>query len=250
MLTGIIYSWSVYRQVLNTIQISDLISIKKVALDNDLIFDQTDKKQLLQLFENKFFIFQQGNCSREITRYIKGEYKDKLIYHYFNLHYVDEHTSTSTDANGNKTSSTTYSHYNLYGIVVPFASKNFIKISNYETVFKFRKFIPWQTSSIAFNQKFNIYTDNEQAVAIFLQPKVIEQIEKLYETSPQIDIELSPQGLLALSTPDENLLNYSRKYGVDRLDLFKEEIKKTLDQTKLHKALELINFLKEYHIQT
>ena len=83
-----------------------------------------------------------------------------------------------------------------------------------------------------------------------MQPKVIEQIEELYETFPELDIEISSQGFLALSTPDEELLSYTRQYGVDQLDLFEEEIKKVLDQIKLHKTLEFINFLKEYHAQT
>lgn len=243
---GIAYGWHAVRQVLNTTQISDSISLKKVTLDNKLSLDVSDKEKLFQSLENKFLIFQQGNYSREITRYIKGKYQNQF-YHYFHFHYVDEYSSTSTDANGNKTSNTRYDDYDLYGIIIPFNGKNFIKISNCEIV---PNFMEWQTSSIAFNQKFNIYTDNEQSIAMFLQPKVIEQIEKLYETFPKIDIELSPQGLLALSTPDENLLNYTRQYGVDQLDLFKDEIKKVLDQTKLFKALEFLSFLEEYHIQT
>lgn len=250
LLLGIIYSRSILRQVLNTTQISDSIVLKKVALDNDLEFDKSDKKELTQSFESQFFIFQQGNCSREIKRYIKGEYANKFFYHYFNFHYVDAHTSTSTDTNRNKTSSTTYSHYDLYGIMIPFSSKNFIKISNYELDFKFKKFIRWNTSSISFNKKFKIYANSEQAVALFLQPRIIEQIEELYETFTQLDIEISPHGFLALATPDKELLNYSRHYGLDQLDLFKEEIKNVLDQTKLHKALKFISSLKENHKQT
>lgn len=246
-----IVKWNLYSRKKNhTKQISDSISLKKVALDNNLEFDKSNKKELMQSFGSQFFIFQQGNYSREIKRYIKGEHENKFVYHYFNLHYVNEDTSTSTDSNGNKTSSTTYSHYDLYGIIIPFSTKNFIKISNYEAAFKFRKFIKWNTSSLSFNKKFKVYTDNEQAVAVFLQPKVIEQIEEIYQTFPKLDIELSSLGLLTLTTPDKELLNYNRSYGVDQLDCFKEEIKQVLDQTKLHKALGFVNFLKEYHEQT
>ncbi len=165
------------------------------------------------------------------------------------MHYVDEHTSTSKDSNGNESTSTSYSHYDLYGLIITFNKKSFIKISNYESPLNFRKFIKWKTSSISFNKKFKVYTDKEQSVAVFLQPKVIEQIEKLYEIFPKLDIELSPHGLLALSTPDKELLNYNRQYGVDKMDLFENEIKQNLDQTKLYKALEFINFLKDYHEQ-
>lgn len=248
-LFGIIYGKYFFRKVLDTKQISDTIILKKVALDNNLVFDKINKTELMQAFEVTFFIFQQGNYSREITKYIKGGYKNRFDYHYFNLHYVDEHTSTSKDANGNKSTSTSYIHYDLYGLIISFNQKSFIKISNYETSLKFRKFIKWKTSSIFFNKKFKVYTDSEQAVAVFLQPKVIEQIEKLYEIFPKLDLELSPHGLLALSTPDKELLNYNRQYGVDKMDLFENEIKQNLDQTKLYKALEFINFLKDYHEQ-
>lgn len=247
IVVSIIYGMVIFRKITYTKEISDSIVLKKVALDNNLVFDMSDKKKLLKNFELMFFIFRQGNHFSELTKYIKGNYKDKLVYHYFNFYYIDENTSTSTDSSGNDSSHTTYDHYDLYGVIIPFNIKYFVKISNYETAFKFRKFIKWKTSSISFNKKFKIYTDCEQAIAMFLQPKVIEIIEKLYETFPELDIELSPCGLLALSTPDNELLNYTRQYGVDQLDLFENEIKKNLDQTKLYKALEFINFLKEYH---
>ena len=239
-----LYGWPFLKKAQNTKRLSDLISLKKVALDNDLAFVKGDRKKLLRNFENVFFIFHRGNYYRELARHLGSKYKNKFIYHYFNFHYVDEHYSTSTDAKGNTTTDVTYCHYNLYVIVVPFSSKNFIKISSYDKV---SNFIKWKSASIYFNKKFKVYTDKEQAVALFLQPKVIEQIEELYETFPELDIEISPQGLLALSTPDQQLLNYTRQYGVDELNLFKKEIKKVLDQTKLHKALEFINFLKDYH---
>ncbi len=242
-----ICGWWFFKTTLCTKKISDLISLKKVVLDNGLIFDRSDKKKLFKCFKNRFVIFQLGNYSRELIQYIKGEYRKKLIYHYFHFHYIDEEEESSTDANGNTESDTEYKHYDLYGIIIPFSTKNFIKISNYELALKFKKFIKWKTSSISFNKEFKVYTENEQAVAIFLQPKVMEQIEKLYEIFPKLDIELSPQGFLALSTPDQELLNYTRQYGLDQIDLFENEIKKVLDQTKLHKALEFINFLKEYH---
>ena len=247
---AIINGMFIFGKIKHTKNISDSIAFKKVALDNNLKCYEIDKKKLMQTFEDQFFIFQQGNYSREIKRYIKGEHENKFSYHYFNLHYVNEDTSTSTDANGNRTSSTTYSHYDLYGVIIPFCTKNFIKISNYQIGLKFKKFIKWNTSSFSFNKKFKVYTDNEQAIAIFLQPKVIEQIEEIYQTFPKIDIELSSHGLLTLTTPDTELLNYSRNYGVDQLELFKEEIKQVLDQKKLHKALRFINFLREYHEQT
>ena len=243
----ILYSWPFCRQVLNTKQISDLISLKKAALDHDLEFEKIHKKALLQNFEEKFFIFQQGNHSRELVRYIKGKLINKSAFHYFKFHYIDEDTSTSTDANGNETTDTEYKHYDLYGIIVRFNTKNFIKISNHDKVVRFKKFIQWKTGSISFNKKFKVYTNDEKEIAFFLQPKVIEKIEDLYYTFPELDIELSPCGLLALSTPDQDLLNHKRYYGVDQLDLFKEEIKTVLDQTKLYKALDFINFLKEYH---
>ncbi len=247
IVVSVIYGMGIFRKITYTKKISDSIVLKKVALENNLVFDISDKKKLLKNFELMFFIFRQGNHFSELIKYIKGNYKDKLAYHYFNFHYIDEHTSTSRDVNGNNSSNTTYYHYDLYGIIIPFNTKHFIKIFNYKMILKLQKFIKWKTSSISFNKKFKIYTDCEQAIAIFLQPKVIEIIEKLYETFPELDIELSPCGFLALSTPDNELLNCSRQYGIDQLDLFENEIKNNLDQTKLYKVLEFMNFLKQYH---
>ena len=247
IVVAIINGMFVFRKINYTKKISDLIVVKKAALDNNLTFDKSDKKELLQSLEEKFFIFHQGNHSRELIGSMNGEYKNKLAYNYFKFHYIDEDTSTSTDANGNSTSNTTYHHYDLYGLIVKFNTQSFIKISNHDKVVRFKKFIHWKTGSISFNKKFKVYTNDEKAIAFFLQPKVIEQIEKLYETFSKIDIEISPEGLLALSTPDQDLLNHKRYYGVDQLDLFKEEIKTILDQTKLYKALDFINFLKNYH---
>ncbi|MGI9214216.1 MAG: DUF3137 domain-containing protein [Gammaproteobacteria bacterium] len=237
----------VFKEISYTKKISDAIAFKKAALDNNFILKKSNKKKLLKFFKDLFLMFEQGNYSRKLIQYIKGGYKDKFVYHYFHFHYVDEDDDSSSDENGNIKSETKYYHYDFYGIIIPFAGESFIKISNCQTISKFNK---WRTSSISFNRKFKVYTDNEQAVAVFLQPKVIEQIEELYETFPELDIEISSQGFLALSTPDEELLNYTRQYGVDQLDLFEEEIKKVLDQIKLHKTLEFINFLKEYHAQT
>lgn len=257
-LLGIIYSWSVCKQFTSAKQISDLIMLKKAALDNNLAFDKSDKNRLLQYFENRLLIFYRGSCYKELTSYIKGQHENKFTYDYFNLHYVVANYSTSTDANGNTTSTTTHEDHYVYGIITSFSSKNFIKISSCDRDLVFMKaykletginFIRWNTSSISFNKKFEIYTDNEQAAALFLQPKVIERIEELYDIFPDLYIEVSPQGLLVLSTPDQQLLNYSRQYGVDQLELFKNEIKKVLDQTKLHKALEFISFLQDYHQQ-
>lgn len=239
-----LYGWPFLQKAQNTKRLSDLISLKKVALDNNLNFVKGDKRKLLRKLKNALFMFHRGNYYKELARSLGSKYKNKFIYHYFNFHYVDEHCSTSTDAKGNTTTNVTYCHYNLYGIIVRFSSKNFIKISNYDKV---SNFIKWKSASICFNKKFKVYTNNEQAVAVFLQPKVIEQIEELYEVFSELDIEISPQGLLALSTPDQQLLNYTRQYGVDQLELFKHEIKKVLDQTKLNKVLEFISFLKDYH---
>lgn len=256
ILVGIIYSWSVCKQFLSTKQLSDLIMLKKVALDNNLEFEGSDKKRLLQHFENMLLIFYRGVCNKELTSYIKGQYANKFTYHYFNLHYVVANYSTSTDTNGNTTSTTTHEDHYVYGIITSFSSKHFIKISSCDRDLVFMKayrletginFIRWNTASIAFNKKFEVYTDNEQAAALFLQPKVIERIEELYDTFPDLDIEVAPQGLLVLSTPDQQLLNYNRQYGVDQLEQFKHEIKKVLDQTKLNKALEFIGFLQGYH---
>lgn len=242
---GILYGGWLSQKVSYTQYISDFIILKKVILDNNLC-DESYTKEWLNFFEDKFFIFQQGDYSRDFIKFIKGEHNNNFVYHYFHFNYVDKRTSTSTDANGKESSSTTYYHYDLYGITIPFSLKNCIKISNYDKTVTFEKLIRWNTSSISFNNKFEVFTDNEQAISKFLQPKVIEQIEHLYETFPKLDLEISSDGLLAFSTPDQELLNHSRKYGVDQLDLFKEEITKTLNQTKLHKALEFIQFLKEY----
>ena len=246
-MAAIINGIFIFRRIKYTKKISDSIALKKVMLDNNLSFDVSNKQKLLKIFKRDFFIFRQGNHSSELTSYIKGKYKNIFQYHYFNLHYIDEHISTSTDANGNQSSNTTYYHYDLYGIIMPLNIKHFIKISNYEMAFKFRKFIKWKTSSITFNKQFKIYTDQEQAIAIFLQPKIIQQIEKLAEIFPKLDIEISACGSLVLSTFDQELLNYDREYGVDQLDLFENEIKQTLNQTKLNKALEFINFLRNDH---
>lgn len=245
MIFAFMYGWQIIRKVSHTQHISDSIILKKVALDNKLEFDASCKTRLLQSFEVKFFIFQQGDYSRELIQYIKGEYQNKFSYHYFHFHYVVEDSSTSTDTDWNTTSDTTHDDYDLYGIIIPCKGKALIKISSYKN--ELTSCAQWKTSSICFNKKFKVYTDNEQAVALFFQPKVVEQIEELYETFPELDIEISPQGFLALSTPDQQLLNYTRQYGVDELNLFKKEIKKVLDQTKLNKALEFINFLKDYH---
>ena len=227
----------------NTNKIADLLLLKKVALDNELVFDQSDKEQVLEFLQNMFFIFNNGD-EQELSEYIKGKYQNKLIYHYFHFHYVN--SDPRIKANAEDVGSDP-EDFDLYGIITPFNIKNFIKISNYETAVDF---INWKSSSIFFNKTFKVYTDDEQAVAIFLQPKVIEQIEQLYETFPELDIELSNKGFLALSTPDEELLNCTRQYDLDQLELFTQEIKGVLKQIKLHKALEFINFLKEYHQQT
>ena len=120
----------VFKEISYIKKISDAIAFKKAALDNNFILKKSNKKKLLKFFKDLFLMFEQGNYSRKLIQYIKGEYKDKFVYHYFHFHYVDEDDDSSTDENGNIKSETKYYHYDLYGIIIPFASESFIKLSS------------------------------------------------------------------------------------------------------------------------
>ncbi len=57
ILVGILYGWRIFKRVSHTKQISESIILKKVALDNNLVFDKIDKTELMQAFEVTFLYF-------------------------------------------------------------------------------------------------------------------------------------------------------------------------------------------------
>lgn len=196
--------------------------------------------------EKEFQEFDRGNHTREFNKAYSIDKCDKLRdkkCFFYQFHYVDKYTvvvpTTSTDAKGNVTVGTRietrYNHYNRYGIVYNFNIFNNIKILHDKTP---DNKVDYNSSSIAFSEKFKVGANSDMDASKFLKSSVVENILKLDNIVSSLNIEINDSGLMCVSFDDNDLISVKSKHTLSEPVLFYEELK---GKTELHKLNSILS---------
>lgn len=225
-------------------RIADKAFEKDAYFDNGVIWKTPD----LSWFQSRFYVFECGNYSKELTS--ACEFSEIPDVDYFSHHYVqkEERTVTSTDKDGRTTVSTKtdYHHYHRYGIVIPFISDfNGLIVKEYVPHYPSVRKYSFAPGSHEFNAELNGYGDSELQVSKFLRPSVVEKLTEYAKRYPNLCVEINNNYLCVSS--GAKLLNYGqRKHGIEDVTLFIEELNGHTDFTQLQDLIELTSFLKRF----
>ena len=230
--------------------LSDRIHYQTCLNDYGLKHINVSPKGHARTLGTQFKAFLYGNHSREIETLLRGEYdgaEHSFRYDHYHFHYVNQRieTYTTTDSKGNVRTHTrvVYDHFHRYGFIVDFKYASALRIAEGGLGF-FQS--GWKTSSISFNENFNVQADSEMEAAKFLTPKIMVEIEDAGRNLGGMELEFSNSGGLCFSFSDSNTLAARRKNGLANPADFAAEIAGHSSQPKLDNALNFIQTLMKY----
>lgn len=234
-----IFSYS-KNQAFLVAEISDKLFLYSLFSQNRLKY-----KEKLSLNEGKkaygnlrirFCDFNRGDEDRYISRLVDGEYSLQEIsftYQYYEFHYVDVEDYATTDKDGKRTKEKARHTRYRYGLLLSFPyARNIILGSG-----KYYK-EEWTTSSSEFNKYWDISASDRMQAAKFLKPAMVLSLLELAKTFSDVVIEVNYESVMCISF-SEDMLNYKRKYSIQKPDKFEKEIfgglaLKRLDQMLKH----------------
>lgn len=224
-------------------ELSEKIFLKDAFLDNHLS-PKTASQENLEDLQSRFNLFSDGNHSRELLDYKShnNSKEESSLFDYFHFYWVDSRIETyvvSDGKGGVRTKTrTVYDRYNRYGLIFPFSfsQRLFITSAPYHKV-SGKAFEP---ASNEFNRNFNAIGDDRLEISRFLNPLVVEKLNKAAGDSLCLEITKNGELCLSISTPILNSIQ--RTYGLENPIKFKEELK---GHTQLPKLQNLAKLIKE-----
>lgn len=243
-LVAAIFCVLIYKRRNNINRLSDALFVRDVYLDNGWQEEPYQGKKKAAQLAQQFSEFKRGNHLREIEWLVKGQYQGsehQFEYHAYQFHYVDQRqvTSTRTDSKGRVTitTRTVYDHYYRYGLYLPFEFVKNIAISSswFGGLFSGS----YKPASVEFNRKFKVSAQNELAVAKFLKPAVVVEIEDMGKELPELNLEFSSAGQLCVSY-GKNICSWQRQQGLEEPEAFLREIERDQKCQQLHNTLKRI----------
>ncbi|WP_052749006.1 hypothetical protein [Arsukibacterium ikkense] len=213
-------------------------------LDNQLQVLPSSRWPDSRSWQSRFTEFDRGNHKREFKQIIAGHYagtEHQFDYHYWHFHYVDRRTVTSTNSKGHVSTRTQYTHYDRYGLMLPFSYVQSLFICSFTpNGFSGEKY---QSDSGRFNKIFKVRAREQMQAARFLKPAVVVALEDLAGQLRQLNLEYSADGMLCLSFADADLLSALPPCGLEQLSLFRQSIEQATTLPKLQQTLACLHQL-------
>jgi hypothetical protein len=213
-------------------------------LDNQLQLLRPGQWPDSRSWQQQFAEFDRGNHKRGFKQIIAGHYagaEHQFDYHYWHFHYVDRRTVTSTNSKGQLRTRTEYTHYDRYGLMLPFRYVQSLFIC---------AFVPngftgekYQSDSGRFNKIFNVRAKEQMQAARFLKPAVVVALEDLAGQLRQLNLEFSADGMLCISFANADLLDARPPCGLEQLSRFRQSIEQATALPKLQQTLASIHQL-------
>ena len=246
------FSLSFGNEPLFIAEISDQISEHHALICHHLTKTNNDKALLAE--QRKFSSYQIGDAkSRDFLTLAEGKYAGKehqFAYSYFHFFSSIRHDDRTVRCN-------------LYGVNVDFKfAKNILIAPSKSDAFwkQFPRFsagdffkLPqsWRSSSITFNQIFQVSASDPQAAAKFLRPEILQTIEGLSNELEGLALEFNETGGLCLSCLDSDLIEppkkeWAEKRGLEDIDEFILDLKESRRHKKLNGVLNHIHTLMKY----
>jgi hypothetical protein len=226
----------------------DAIWHKNLLLDNQLQELSCQPEAKAREFERRFFEFNRGNHKRSIDWLCQGHYQGEqhqFDYQLFDFHYVDKHTTTTTDSKGRSHTRTTYSHYHRYGVIMSFGFTRDLNILGYSN--SGQRGIKWEPASLEFRKQFKVLAGSEMTAAKFFKPAVVEQLQQLGQKLRKLNLEFNSQAELCLTVADSDFANVPCPLGLEDAQAFLSLLQQQTRLVKLDAALHTIHQLLVYN---
>ncbi|ROP59989.1 hypothetical protein EDF81_2813 [Enterobacter sp. BIGb0383] len=229
-------------------KLSERLYIRNLLLDNRLRELGAELPALQQRLLTDFFELRRGNHSRQLKAGYEGYYQGHthaFTYRFYHLHYVDRRTETYTDSKGNRKTRTVDTHFDRYGIVMPFQFVSQMAILS--TRVDGLKGVSYQPSSNRFNRQFKVLAGTEMIAARFLKPTIVLACEEAASRFKALNLECNAQASLCMSFGNgEWIASARQKYDFKTPDAFIAEVKEHTVLPELHAALDFIHTLMVY----
>ena len=217
---------------------------QNALLDNQLQLLPPSRWPDSRSWQQQFAEFDRGNHKREFKQIIAGHYagaEHQFDYHYWHFHYVDRRTVTSTNSKGQIRTRTQYTHYDRYGLMLPFKYVQSLFICAFAPAgFNGEKY---QSDSGRFNKIFKVRAKAQMQAARFLKPAVVVALEDLAGQLRQLNLEFSADGVLCVSFADADVLDAKPPCDLEQLSRFRQSIEQTTALPKLQQTLASIHQL-------
>ena len=246
LLTGI-GVWQLLSRYQRLQGLADAIWRKNLLLDNQLQEIPCQPEAKAREFARSFYEFNRGNHKRSIDWLCQGHYQGtehQFDYQLFDFHYVDKHTTTTTDSKGRKHTHTTYRHYHRYGVILSFGFTQDLNILGYSN--SGQTGVKWEPASLDFRKQFKVLAGSEMIASKFFKPTVVEQLQQLGQKLRQTNLEFNRQGILCLTVADSDFANVPRPMGLEDAEAFLAVLKQQTKLPKLTLALHCVHQLMVY----
>lgn len=229
-------------------KLSERLYMRNMLLDNHLRELGAELPVLQKRLLTDFFELRRGNHSRQLKAGYEGHHQGHthaFTYHFYHLHYVDRRTEEYTDSKGNTETRTIDTHFDRYGIVMPFEFVSQMAILG--TRVDGLKGISYQPSSNRFNRLFKVKAGTEMVAARFLKPTIVLACEEAASRFKDLNLECNAQAMLCMSFANGEWISGTRqKYDFKTPDAFIAEVKEHTVLPELHTALDFIHTLMVY----
>ncbi|MCH1923511.1 hypothetical protein L9G74_04100 [Shewanella sp. C32] len=212
---------------------------KNLLLDNQLTEVNCAPETQADAYKLRFREFHRGNHKQSIDRLYRGHHQGEqhqFDFEAFDFHYVDKHTTTTTDSKGRTSTRTTYTHYHRYGIILPFGYVKDLSVLGYSS--SGHRGTKWQPASLDFRRAFTARAEEEMTAARFFKPVVVEILLDLKDAVRQVNLEFNHQGDLCITVADADLLSTNCPVSLDEPQQLLKLLK---EQTRLEKLDKLLN---------
>ncbi|WP_417761900.1 hypothetical protein [Shewanella sp.] len=218
---------------------------KNLLLDNQLTQVNTNPDAQADSYKARFHEFHRGNHRQSIDYLCRGHYpgeQHQFDFEAFDFHYVDKHTTTTTDSKGRSSTRTTYTHYHRYGVILPFGYVKDLSVLGYSS--SGHRGTKWQPASLDFRRAYTARATSEMTAARFFKPAVVEILLHLKDQLRQVNLEFNSAGDLCITIADNDLLSTPCPVALDEpqqlLKVLKEETRLEKLDALLHTAHQLM----------
>lgn len=213
-----------------------------ILFDNQLVALSQDLAQQTRSLAEAFQEFRRGDHAREIKEMLQGNFsgtEHSFTYTYYHFHYVDKRQSGI----GSKRT-TTYEHYDRYGLLVQFNFARNLSIQSFQRSKK--RTSTFRAASNYFNKLYSVKAESEMDAAKFLKPKIVVALEDIHQHFHRPNFEFSSSGELCMSFQNSGLIQIQPTHDLNAPDPFIEELRHFNELTDLKIALEHIHTLMKY----
>ncbi len=174
--------------------------------------------ELHGLYPNFFSL---GNYSNQLTKCISGCLSMNVPYLIYEYEYVDEETDTYIDSDGDVNIRTDYVTYHDYGVFLYGLSHEQIDIhrgsGHYYPV-------RWEPSSLTFRETFTVSGTSEQALASFLQPRVVLSLHSFLDELDSNRMTFDQHGYTLMDVSSE-LFERKNEFTTSQIETTQDVIK-------------------------